>query len=229
MKTRFIVCMPQASWRFRGSENTQPLVESAQMPAEPWGRRPFLPGSPGALVRGVSHPASQSTGDAHPGRRPDTRNRCVRTDQVRRYRQSGPRPRAFSVRPYRCSSTNGGFGSTSRGATAYQRRDDVFQGVDVPAGSLLHLRWAAANVDPDEWECPFELNIARKAVTRHLAFSQGPRVCPGAGISRHEQQIAWNRLLDRLDGLEYGAFNTFEHQPGIMLGTLSLNLRFIAS
>ena len=108
-------------------------------------------------------------------------------------------------------------------------RDEVFQGVGVPAGSLLHLRWAAANVDPDEWECPFELNIVRKAVTRHLAFSQGPRVCPGAGISRHEQQIAWNRLLDRLDGLEYGAYNTFEHQPGIMLGTLTLNLRCTAS
>jgi cytochrome P450 len=35
---------------------------------------------------------------------------------------------------------------------------------------------------------------------RHLAFSAGPRVCPGAGLSRLEQTIAWNRLLDRLDG-----------------------------
>ena len=105
-------------------------------------------------------------------------------------------------------------------------RDEVFQGVHVPAGSLLHMRWAAANVDPDEWECPYDLNIDRKAVTRHVAFSQGPRVCPGAGISRLEQQIAWSCLLDRLTSLEYAPGNTFEHQPGIMLGTLKLDLQF---
>ena len=111
-------------------------------------------------------------------------------------------------------------------STRITSQDEVFQGVAVPKGSLLHLRWAAGNVDPDEWECPYELKIGRKAVTRHLAFSQGPRVCPGAGISRIEQQTAWNLLLDRFDGIEYGAGNTFEHQPGIMMGTLRLNLRF---
>lgn len=111
-------------------------------------------------------------------------------------------------------------------STRITSQDEEFQGVKVPKGSLLHLRWAAGNVDPDEWECPYDIDIERKAVTRHLAFSQGPRVCPGAGISRIEQQTAWNLLLDRLDGLEYGEGNTFEHQPGIMLGTLKLNLKF---
>ena len=110
-------------------------------------------------------------------------------------------------------------------STRQTSQDEVFQGVKVPKGSVLHLRWAAANVDPDEFECPFELRLDRKAVTRHLTFSAGPRVCPGAGISRIEQQIAWNRLLDRLDGIEYGKDNKFLHQPGIMLGTLELNLK----
>ncbi len=109
-------------------------------------------------------------------------------------------------------------------STRQTSQDEVFQGVAVPKGSVLHLRWAAANVDPDEFECPFELRLDRKAVTRHLTFSAGPRVCPGAGISRIEQQLAWGRLLDRLDGIEYGGENTFLHQPGIMLGTLVLNL-----
>jgi cytochrome P450 len=104
-------------------------------------------------------------------------------------------------------------------------RDEVFQGVTVPKGSLLHLRFGAANVDPDEWANPFELNLERKALTRHLVFSAGPRVCPGAGISRLEQQLAWDILLDRLPGIHYGEDNTFVHQPGIMLGTLALNLR----
>lgn len=110
-------------------------------------------------------------------------------------------------------------------STRQTSQDEVFQGVTVPKGSVLHLRWAAANVDPDEFECPFELRLDRKAVTRHLTFSAGPRVCPGAGISRIEQQVAWSRLLDRLDGIEYSSDNTFLHQPGIMLGTLKLNLK----
>jgi cytochrome P450 len=111
-------------------------------------------------------------------------------------------------------------------STRLTSRDEVFSGVPVPHGSLLHLRWGAGNVDPDEWDCPYELDISRKAVTRHLAFSQGPRVCPGAGISRLEQVIAWNRLFDRIDRFEYAPGNTLEHQPGIMLGTLKLELRF---
>ena len=111
-------------------------------------------------------------------------------------------------------------------STRITSQDEVFQGVTVPKGSLLHLRFGAGNVDPEEWECPYEMRLDRKAVTRHLAFSAGPRVCPGAGISRLEQTIAWQRLLERLDAIEYAPGNTLEHQPGIMLGTLKLNLRF---
>ncbi len=110
-------------------------------------------------------------------------------------------------------------------STRQTSQDEVFQGVTVPKGSVLHLRWAAANVDADEFECPYELRLDRKAVTRHLTFSAGPRVCPGAGISRIEQQIAWQRLFDRLDGISYAPDNSFLHQPGIMLGTLELKLK----
>lgn len=111
-------------------------------------------------------------------------------------------------------------------STRVTTRDEVFQGVEVPAGSLLHLRFGAANVDPDEFECPFDLDIERKGATRHVTFSTGPRVCPGANLSRLEQQIAWGVLLDRLDGIEYADDNDWMHQPGIMLGTLRLHLRF---
>jgi len=111
-------------------------------------------------------------------------------------------------------------------STRTTSQEEVFQGVTVPAGSLLHLRWGAANVDEHEFECPNELDLERKAASRHLAFSAGPRVCPGAGISRLEQTIAWNRLLDRIEHIEYGDGNDFMHQPGIMLGTLQLHLNF---
>jgi cytochrome P450 len=111
-------------------------------------------------------------------------------------------------------------------STRMTTQDETFQGVKVPAGSILHMRYGAGNIDPDEYECPRDIQLDRKGITRHLTFSQGPRTCPGSGISRLEQVIAWNRLLDRLDSLEYAPGNTFMHQPGIMLGTLELNLNF---
>ncbi|WP_240505936.1 cytochrome P450 [Erythrobacter colymbi] len=103
-------------------------------------------------------------------------------------------------------------------------RDEVFQGVEVPAGSMLHLRWAAANIDADEFEDPLDLKLDRKAATRHLAFSQGPRSCPGSNISRLEQMIAWEKLCDAFADLTYAPGNDFRHQGGIMLGIYRLLL-----
>jgi cytochrome P450 len=96
----------------------------------------------------------------------------------------------------------------------------------VPAGSLLHLRWAAGNRDPMEWDFPDDLHLDRKGVTRHLTFSQGSRSCPGSGISRLEQMVAWNLLMDRIETIDYAPGNSFVHQPGIMLGLSELKLNF---
>jgi cytochrome P450 len=111
-------------------------------------------------------------------------------------------------------------------STRVTTRDEIFQGISVPAGSILHLRFGAGNVDPRQYDCPYQIDLARKSLGNHLTFSQGPRTCPGAGISRLEQVIAWERLFERLESLEYAPGNTFLHQPGIMLGTLELKLRF---
>ena len=131
--------------------------------------------------------------------------------------------RAFTEEGMRLRSPTQGL------STRITSQDEEFQGVQVAKGSYLHLRWAAANIDPDEWQCPQELQLDRKAGTRHLVFSQGPRVCPGAHLSRIEQLVAWNALCDRIAGFSYGEGNQFLHQPGIMLGTLELHLEFDAA
>ena len=128
--------------------------------------------------------------------------------------------RAFTEEGMRLRSPTQGL------STRVTSRDEVFQGVPVPKGSYLHLRWAAANIDPQEWQQARQLHLDRRAGTRHLTFSAGPRVCPGAHISRLEQTVAWNTLLDRIGRFEYAHDNDFLHQPGIMLGTLKLNLTF---
>lgn len=128
--------------------------------------------------------------------------------------------RAFTEEGMRLRSPTQGL------STRITSQDEVFQGVNVPKGSYLHLRWAAANIDPGEWDDAQELKLDRRAGTRHLTFSQGARVCPGASLSRVEQMCAWNAILDRIDRFEYAENNNFLHQPGIMLGTLELNLKF---
>ena len=133
---------------------------------------------------------------------------------------SPDRIRAFTEEAMRLRAPTQGL------STRVTSRDEVFQGVPIPAGSVLHLRFGAGNVDPQQYACPYQLDLERKALGNHLTFSQGPRTCPGAGISRLEQVIAWERLLARLESLEYAPGNSFEHQPGIMLGTLALKLRF---
>ncbi len=145
---------------------------------------------------------------------------CERPGLFQKLKQDRSLIRTFIEEAMRLRSPTQGL------STRITSQHEVFQGVDVPAGSTLHLRWGAANIDPDEFEDAKELQLDRKAVTRHLAFSAGPRVCPGAGLSRLEQTIAWNRLLDRLDDIAYDEENDFLHQPGIMLGTLKLNLTF---
>jgi len=112
-------------------------------------------------------------------------------------------------------------------STRITSRDEIFQGIAVPEGSLLHLRFGAANVDEETFACPHAIDLDRKAIKSHVTFSTGPRVCPGASLSRLEQTIAWNALLDRLEGIEYGEDNDWLHQPGIMLGTLRLDLRIV--
>lgn len=147
---------------------------------------------------------------------------CETPGLFEQLRNDRTKVRAFTEESMRMRSPTHGL------STRMTSQDEVFQGVKVPAGSLLHLRFAAANVDAEEFPCPFDLELERQGgVTRHLTFSAGPRVCPGANLSRIEQQIAWNVLFDRVKDISFADDNTFMHQPGIMLGTLKVNLNFV--
>jgi cytochrome P450 len=46
-------------------------------------------------------------------------------------------------------------------------------------------------------------------------------MCPGAGLSRFEQNTAWNILLDRIERFELvPGKNDFTHLPGFVLRAL---------
>ena len=66
----------------------------------------------------------------------------------------------------------------------------------------------------------------RKAASRHLAFSAGPSV-PRRGDLALGAAHRLDASPERLESMRYGSDNTFLHQPGIMLGTLQLNLKLV--
>jgi cytochrome P450 len=73
-------------------------------------------------------------------------------------------------------------------------------GVDLPAGTFLHLAIAAANRDPAEFPDPERFDVARTP-NRHLAFAHGIHTCAGNSVARIEAAIALRKLLERFPHL----------------------------
>ncbi|GMN02366.1 cytochrome P450 [Erythrobacter sp. MTPC3] len=79
------------------------------------------------------------------------------------------------------------------------KADTELGGVDMPAGSVVQLRYAAANRDPRKFDNPDTFDIERKNARAHLAFGKGPHMCVGNMLSRKEMLVAFDELLERLD------------------------------
>ena len=108
--------------------------------------------------------------------------------------------------------------SPTQGMDRHAAVDTEIAGVPIPAGSHIHIRYAAANRDGDQFENPTELDVERPNGHRHLAFSLGETHCPGAGLSRLEQTIATEALLTRLDDLAFApGKNSFQHHVNFTL------------
>ena len=78
--------------------------------------------------------------------------------------------------------------------------DTELAGVEVPAGSVVHLAIGAANRDPARWDRPDEFDPTRK-LRPSLCFGQGSHICLGMHVARAEMTVAISALLDRLPNL----------------------------
>ena len=112
--------------------------------------------------------------------------------------------------------------SPTQGLYRETTQDEEFHGVSVPKGSVIHIRYAAANRDERMFDNPDAVDLERKNLKRHMAFSLGEHHCPGSGLSRTEQHIALNVVLDRLPNLALCAErNDYKHMPGLVLRSLN--------
>jgi len=111
--------------------------------------------------------------------------------------------------------------SPSQGFFRIAIADSELRGVPIPKGAMVHLRFAAANRDPDQFPNPAKLDLQRKNAQTHLGFSQGPHFCLGSPYARLELNTAFRSLVQAFDEIRLtpGA-PAIKHVPGLSLRTL---------
>ncbi|RYY25363.1 MAG: cytochrome P450 [Sphingomonadales bacterium] len=84
-------------------------------------------------------------------------------------------------------------------------RDTEVAGVSIPQGSILVLRWGAANRDPTVFDEPDRFDPQRGNARSHITFGYGPHFCLGSHLARGEIRISIARMLDRLRNIRFAA------------------------
>lgn len=82
--------------------------------------------------------------------------------------------------------------------TRYAREDCALGDVAIGKDDAIILQHAAANRDPETYDCPHAIDLNRTPASKHLAFGIGPRLCPGAALARTEMRDAVRAVLTRL-------------------------------
>lgn len=108
--------------------------------------------------------------------------------------------------------------------------DIEIHGTTIPAGSMINVRYAAANRDEREFEQADKLDLDREKPGRHLGFGSGIHHCLGAPLARRELFWSFKALIDTVDDMSFAANkNTFEQAPSFSLRALrELHIEFQA-
>ena len=108
--------------------------------------------------------------------------------------------------------------SPTQGMDRHTIEEVELSGISIPKGAHIHMRYAAANRDENQFACPADIDLDRKNASKHLAFSIGETHCPGAGLTRLEQNIATNLLLARMENFKFAeGKNSFQHHMNFTL------------
>lgn len=119
--------------------------------------------------------------------------------------------------------------SPTSGLWRVVKRDTEIAGVPVKAGTMLMVRFAAANRDPAKYPEPDRFRPDRPNARTHLAFGRGIHMCVGNMLSRRELTVAFEILLDRLEDVALAPDAKLVWKPNMLLRGLSaLPIRFRA-
>ena len=100
-------------------------------------------------------------------------------------------------------------------------KDLELHGVHIPAGSMINVRYGAANRDAGEFSCPESIDLERDKPGRHLAFGSGIHHCLGAPLARRELYWSFRALVDRVEDMWFQpGMNDFTVMPNFALRAL---------
>jgi cytochrome P450 len=110
-------------------------------------------------------------------------------------------------------------------------RDVEIAGSIIPKGSLINVRYAAANRDEEKFTNAASIDLERKAAGGHMAFGSGVHHCLGAPLARRELFWSFSALLDRIEDAWFASTQgEFEYHPHYLLRSLkSLKIEFQTS
>ena len=103
-------------------------------------------------------------------------------------------------------------------------RDTSIGETEIKAGDKVVMYFGAANRDPDQFERPDVLDLARDP-NEHIAFGGGPHVCLGQHLARIEIDAILAEVLTRMKTLEIAAPPEWLASTFIS-GPKSLSVRF---
>lgn len=106
--------------------------------------------------------------------------------------------------------------------------DTMIGDTPIAEGSLIMLRYGAANRDPKMFANPDQLDIDRPNSSRHLSFGAGPHTCVGNLLARAELRIAIANMLGKTSNvrLKDGEGSVSWLQQFIVYGPNRLVLEF---
>ena len=121
--------------------------------------------------------------------------------------------------------------SPVQGLTRRATQDVELNGVVIPEGAMVMIRYAAANRDASVFDHADQFDLDREKSPQHLAFGVGPHFCVGAALARQELVSAFTQWLMRTSSIELA--HPFEgpiHHPSFILFPMrELPLRFAAA
>lgn len=106
--------------------------------------------------------------------------------------------------------------------------DVVLHGVEIPAGSVVNLRFAAGNRDERAFGCPADVDLEREGAKNHLGYGFGNHFCLGAPLARRELYWGFRVLVERVESMRFAeGKNDFQYFPNYFLRALKkLHIEF---
>lgn len=115
-----------------------------------------------------------------------------------------------------------------QGLQRFTTCDVSFHGVTIPKGSVINVRYAAANRDPSHFPDPDRIDLERKNAATHLGFGSGVHHCLGAPLARRELWWGFTAFLERIEDFRLApGKNHLRHVPNFYLRCLEeLHIEF---